>query len=364
MWSHPILEGWTTMELSKVPSAVTALACAACIAATTAVPRTEMAADHVAKTVAGDVRLSALTDLAWLSGIQAFLNFPAQGLHAFVPDATTTPPQAGYAALSGLYSYQQLLSQGPTALGGIAAFSAVPNWQSFLTTGDTSATGLGGIAAFSAVPNWQSFLTTGDTSATGLGGIAAFSAVPHWQSFLTTGDTSVTGLGGIAAFSAVPHWQNFVTSGDLTATGLGGIAAFSALGAVLDPPAPAAAPKTAAPQVTGIQTALTKNVVTPAPQIKTPKVANPLKALADVVSDPATPPATPDTPSLPTANTKTSAPSGKSSDGSYSGAFKPSNPLLLFGSGRGSRSADNGIRGWGNMLNGIHNALSGSKSSG
>jgi hypothetical protein len=113
--------------------------------------------------------------------------------------------------------------------------------------------------------------------------------------------------------------------------------------------------------VTGIQTALAKNAVTPAPEIKTPKVVTPIKALADVVSGPTTPaatdqqPATPDTPSLPTANTKTSAPSGKSSDGSYSVAFKPSNPLLLFGSGGGTRSADNGIRGWGNMLNGIRN---------
>jgi hypothetical protein len=320
------------MVWSKVPSAATAIACAACIAAASALPGAEMEADHVAKTVTGDVKLSALTDLAWLSGIQAFLNLPTQGLQAFVPSATTTPPQAGYAALSGLASYQQLFSTGPTALGGIDAFSALPN----LLSGD---------------------LTSQD----------AFNAIPLWQSFLTTGDTSSTGLGGIDAFSAIPNWQSFVTSLDLTKTGLGGIAAFSALGALLDPPAtPAAAPKTAAPLVTGIQTPLVKS----APTIGTPRVFNRVAtALANLTAPAVTGGTsgqqadTPNTPSLPVSN-KSSLPTGKRLNGSYSGVFKPSNnSVLLFGSGGGG-NADNGIRGWGKVISGIKGALGGSKSGG
>jgi hypothetical protein len=215
---------------------------------------------------------------------------------------------------------------------------------------------------------------------TGNPGYAALSGAYDWQQFLQTGD--VTQLKDIAAFSAIPNWQSFLTTGDLSATGLGGIAAFSALPAFGLTSLPAAAPlttttKQAAPlTTTTTQTPLVKSVETPEVQtktIETPKVSNPITTALSNVTPPSfnsgkqdapeQAPVTPDAPSLPTSNDKSSLPTGKPSNGSYSGVFKPNNGSpILFGTGGGG-SADNGIRGWDKVVSGIKGALGGGDSS-
>ncbi|ORA33684.1 hypothetical protein [Mycobacterium aquaticum] len=382
----------------------TALACAACIAAAAAIPGVETEAAHIANSVAGDVQLSAidLSQLAWLNGIPAWQTFLSTGdLSAFVPAADGS---GGYAALSALASYQNFFATGDitqaTGLGGIAAFSALPFW----VNGDITAIP----AAFSAVPVYEK-LASGTATVDDLAplssvnALVAFSKVPteglqafmpsadgknpgyaalsgayDWQQFLTTGDP--TALSDIAAFSAIPNLKNFVSSGDLSAKGLGGIAAFSALPAFGLTSLPAAAPlttttKQAAPLTTNTtETPVVKGAEIPEVQTKTVETPKTITtALSDVTPPsfntgkqdaPEQAPVTPDVPSLPTSNDKSTLPTGKPSNGSYSGTFKPNNSsVYLFGSGGGSNSADNGIRGWDKVVSGIKGALGGSSSS-
>lgn len=399
------------MVLSKVPSAVTALACAACIAAAAAVPGAEMQAAHVANAFNGDVRLSALTDLDWLSGIPALQNFLATGdLHSFVPVVNDPanpgpyPDQAGYAALSALWFYQNFFTTGDistaSGLGGVDAFSAVPN----LLSGDFTSqaafdaipvyqkiangtatvddlaplSSVNALVAFSKVPSegLQAFVPSADGTNPGY---AALSGAYSWQQFIQSGG-DVTKLAGIDAFSAIPNWQSFLTTGDITtATGLGGIAAFSAVPVIADAvtnATPFAATqnttKQEAPQ-TLTPTTLSKTVDTQAPEGQTPKVTNPITTALSNVTPPSfntgkqdapeQAPVTPDTPSLPTSNDKSTLPTGKPSNGSYSGVFKPNNGSpILFGTGGGG-STDNGIRGWDKVVSGIKGALGGGDSS-
>ncbi|OBC09269.1 hypothetical protein A5784_00865 [Mycobacterium sp. 852013-50091_SCH5140682] len=372
-------------------------------------PGAEMQAAHVANAFNGDVRLSALTDLDWLSGIPALQNFLATGdLHSFVPVANdpedpTNPNQAGYAALSALWFYQNFFSTGDitnaSGLGGIDAFSAVPNLlagdftkqaafdaipvyqkiASGTATVDDLAplSSVNALVAFSRVPSegLQAFVPD---ATTGNPGYAALSGAYAWQQFLQTGD--VTKLAGIDAFSAIPNWQSFLTSGDISVkTGLGGIAAFSAVPVIADAvtnATPFAATqnttKQEAPQ-TLTPTTLSKTVDTQAPEGQTPKVTNPITTALSNVTPPSfntgkqdapeQAPVTPDTPSLPTSNDKSTLPTGKPSNGSYSGVFKPNNGSpILFGTGGGG-SADNGIRGWDKVVSGIKGALGGGDSS-
>ncbi|WP_458319481.1 hypothetical protein [Mycolicibacterium brisbanense] len=384
----------------------TALACAACIAAAAAIPGAETEAAHIASSVAGDVRLSAvdLTQLSWLNGIPPWEQFLSTGdLSAFVPSLTNP----GYAALSALASYQNFFATGDvtqaTGLGGIAAFSALPFWlngditaipaafsavpvyekiASGTATVDDLAplSSVNALVSFSKVPTegLQAFMPSADGKNPGY---AALSGAYDWQQFLKTGD--VTQLKDIAAFSAIPNWQNFLTKGDLSATGLGGIAAFSALPAFGLTSLPAAAPlttttKQAAPLTTNTtETPVVKGAEIPEVQTKTgdtPKVSNPITTALSNVTPPSfntgkqdapeQAPVTPDAPSLPTSNDKSTLPTGKPSNGSYSGTFKPNNSsVYLFGSGGGSNSADNGIRGWDKVVSGIKGALGGGSSS-
>ncbi|ART72004.1 hypothetical protein BTO20_28725 [Mycobacterium dioxanotrophicus] len=383
------------MVLSKVSSAATALVCAACIAGAAALPGAEIQADNFAKAVNGNVRLAALTDLAWLDGIPAWQTFLSTGdLSAFVPAPDGT---GGYAALSALASYQSFFTTGDiSSLGGIDAFSALPNLLSGdftsqdafnaipiyqqLANGDTSNLGdlssVNALVAFSQVPSegLKAFVPDPDNP-TAHPGYAALSGLYTYQQFIQSGG-DVTTLAGIDAFSAIPNWQSFLTTGDITKTGLGGIDAFSALAAITPTPTPLAATqnttKQEAPQ-TLTPTVLSKTVDTQAPEVKTPKISNPITTALSNVTPPSfnsgkqdapeQAPVTPDAPSLPTSNDKSSLPTGKPSNGSYSGVFKPNNGSpILFGTGGGG-SADNGIRGWDKVVSGIKGALGGGDSS-
>ncbi|GAS87128.1 uncharacterized protein RMCB_1224 [Mycolicibacterium brisbanense] len=368
-------------------------------------PGAEVQADNFVKAVNGDVRLSALTDLAWLDGIPAWQKFLSTGdLGAFVPLADGT---GGYAALSALASYQSFFTTGDlSSLGGIDAFSALPNLlagdftkqaafdaipvyqkiASGTATVDDLAplSSVNALVAFSRVPSegLQAFVPD---ATTGNPGYAALSGAYSWQQFIQSGG-DVTKLAGIDAFSAIPNWKSFLTTGDIsTTTGLGGIAAFSAVpvfaNAVTNATPLAATQNTTkqeAPQ-TLTPTTLSKTVDTQAPEgkstpdVETPKVSNPITTALSNVTPPSfnsgkqdapeQAPVTPGTPSLPTSNDKSSLPTGKPSNGSYSGVFKPNNGSpILFGTGGGG-SADNGIRGWDKVVSGIKGALGGGDSS-
>ncbi|WP_458319480.1 hypothetical protein [Mycolicibacterium brisbanense] len=392
------------MAWTKIPAGAASIACAACIAAAAAVPGAEMQAAHLAKTVSGDVQLSGLgnalaatLDLAWLNGIPPLLEFAVGGdTESFVP----TDDWPGYAALSALWYYQNLFTPdgGLGMLGGIAAFDAIPVYLSgpnaVLTYADAfngipgyvKALGADftGVSVFDGITSFQNFSDQGlhafvpvsEDEATpenpAQAGYAALSGLYSYQQFAKTGD--VNELAGIDAFSAIPNWKSFIESGgqDVSAkTGLGGIDAFSAIPvfkAALEPdePEPAAITELNA---AGTPSSATKKLpasesegAEPSGAASAPKPSNPVTALSSVtppsteVSDSAVPAAAPAAPEAPTAPAASSSTSTKQSNGSYSGVFKPNNPVVLFGTGKGG-GADNGIRGWDKVANGIRGAL-------
>lgn len=403
------------MAWTKIPAAAASIACAACIAAATAVPGAEMQAAHLAKAVSGDVRLSAdflqLTQLDSLNGIPALLEFlVTQDPWAFVPisDNPTTPDVdeswPGYAALSALWNYQNLLGGdlGYDGLSGIAAFDAIPIYLSgpdAILTYSAAVNGIPGyvnalggdftgVSVFDGITSFQNFPTQGldafvpveDDPTTpdvneSQAGYAALSGLASYRDFIKNRDLNA--LAGIDAFSAIPNWRNFLSSGDISSDGLGGIDAFSAIpvykAALTTDPAEETedpADGTGDPGASA-KVALNKNVVTEKSDIepnKVPNLGNPVAALSNVTppaaesveaGGPAAAPAAPAAPaaaSAPAATDTSSGSSGKQSNGSYSGVFKPNNPVVLFGTGKGG-GADNGIRGWDKVANGIRGAL-------
>jgi hypothetical protein len=348
-----------------------------------------MEAGHVAKAVSGDVQLSAI-DLSQLAGLNAIPLY-----QAFLSGdvATALDPTTGLSWLNAIPSYLQLLGGDPSGLTNVAAFSAIP---SFLSGDFTSQAAFDAIPsflagdftsqdAFNAIPIYQQ-LAGGDTTNLGdlssVNALVAFSQVPseglHAFVPVEDADGNTTAHPGYAALSGLYNYQQFLTTGDITSNGLGGIDAFSALAAITPPAASAATPaavqQEAPPSAT--QTPLLKTAGAPALETKTvqtPKISNPITtALANVTPPslnigktdvPKQQPAASEPASLPTLKEKSSVSTGKPSNGSYSGSFKPNNPVVLFGSGGGNGSADNGIRGWGKVVSGIKGALGGSSSS-
>jgi hypothetical protein len=390
------------MAWTKIPAAAASIACAACIAAAAAVPGAEMQAAHLAKTVSGDVQLSGLgnafaatLDLDWLNGIPPLLEFAVGGdTGSFVP----TDDWPGYAALSALWNYQNLFGGdlGYDGLSGIAAFDAIPIYLSgpdAILTYSAAVNGIpgyvkalggdfSGVSVFDGITSFQNlpdqglhaFVPVSEEDATddnpAQAGYAALSGLYWYQQFAQTGDVSQ--LAEIDAFSAIPNWKSFLSSGDISAeTGLGGIDAFSAIPvykAALEPdePEPAAITELKAAgtpdSVSKKLPASESEVAEPSGTASTPKLSNPVTALSSVTppaaeaSDPGVPAVAPAAPEAPTAPTGTSSTSTKQSNGSYSGVFKPNNPVVLFGTGKGG-GADNGIRGWDKVANGIRGAL-------
>ncbi|MEE6164900.1 MULTISPECIES: hypothetical protein [unclassified Mycolicibacterium] len=413
------------MAWTKIPAAAASIACAACIAAATAVPGAEMQAAHLAKAVSGDVQFTALEDvlgnfldaslqLASLDGIAPLLNFAFPGddgdpLSAFVPGIV--PGWPGYAALSALWFYQNTFTGNPTYAGieGISAFSGIPGYlnalggdfsgvsvfdgitsfQNFPDQGlhafvpvdpdfsdpENPVPGQAGYAALSGLYFYKNFVTNGfDTSADGLGGIDAFSALPLYKD-LVSGDeeTRDEALRGLDSVSAIPEYKTLL-SRDATvgqrADALRSIDAFSAIPVYLGLPTAEeeeAADLTAVAK-TDIQATPEKTEVTSSSEqgsAEQPKSSKLVTALSNVTPPaaesveagaPAAAPAAPAAASAPAATDTSSGSSGKQSNGSYSGVFKPNNPVVLFGTGKGG-GADNGIRGWDKVANGIRGAL-------
>lgn len=356
--------------------------------------------------------LDASLQLDSLNGIAPLLNFafPGDGdpLSAFVPGIV--PGWPGYAALSALWFYQNTFTGSTTYAGieGISAFSGIPGYLNALG-GDFSGVSVfdgitsfqnlseqglhafvpvdddpdtedvnefqAGYAALSGLYFYKNFVTNNfDTSADGLGGIDAFSALPLYKD-LVSGDeeTRDKALRGLDSVSAVPEYKTLL-SRDATvgqrADALRSLDAFSAIPVYLGLPT-AEEEEAAAPTAfakTDIQPASEKTEVTSssetgsAEQSKSPKLATALSSVTPPAAGPsdagvpAGAPAAPEAASAPAATDKSSGSSGKQSNGSYSGVFKPNNPVVLFGTGKGG-GADNGIRGWDKVANGIRGAL-------
>ncbi|WP_142282807.1 hypothetical protein [Mycobacterium aquaticum] len=406
------------MAWTKIPAAAASIACAACIAAATAVPGAEMQAAHLAKAVSGDVQFTALEDvltdvltatlqLDSLNGIAPLLNFATGGsgdpFSAFVPGIE--PGWPGYAALSALWFYQNTFTGSTTYAGieGISAFSGIPGYLNALGGDFTGVSVFDGITSFQNFPEeglkafvpleddpntenvneyqagyaalsglyfYKNFVANGfDTSADGLGGIDAFSALPLYKDVIAGDEeTRDKALRGLDSVSAVPEYKTLF-SRDATvgqrADALRSLDAFSAIPVYLGLPT-AAEEEAVDPNVlakTNIQTASEKTEVSSSEaESKLSKPSNPVTALSSVTppsaeaSDSGVPAAAPAAPEAPAAPAGSSSTSTKQSNGSYSGVFKPNNPVVLFGTGKGG-GADNGIRGWDKVANGIRGAL-------
>jgi hypothetical protein len=288
----------------------------------------------------------AIFALASLGGIPALLTYAATGnTDAFIP---ADDGSGGYAALSGLSSYRDFNASGNVDdLQGIDNFSAIPAYEAFAASGNID--DLAGIDNFSAIPSLE-LIQAGERS--GYYGIDATSALQPFDQFnaggglhsftpvdddptTTTVDESQPGYAALSALEALKAYQDSNGS-DMSL--LNPIAAFSAIQAV--PPNSlkvqakvAAAPvvEAAAPEVTAevtTQDVTTENVTTEA-------VSAPV---APAAADP--------------------APSGKKAgNGSYAGNFSPVGAPVLFGSGGGKSAADNGMRGYGAVANGLRKAL-------
>jgi hypothetical protein len=402
------------MAWTKIPAAAASIACAACIAAATALPGAEMQAAHLAKTVSGDVQFTALEDvltdvltatlqLDSLNGIAPLLNFAFPGdvdpdpLRAFVP----TDDWPGYAALSALWLYQNTFTGSTTNPGieAIAAFDGVPLWLTgnwdyvsafnaipayteYLQTFNLEAfrqtdTHLG-LDALSALPLYEDLFSEDEAVRDGaLSNLASVSAIPAYKTLLSTSATEQQrddALRSLDSVSAVPEYKTLFSS-DATvaerADALRSLDAFSAIPVYLNlPTVPAPVEDTAdltALAKTDLQATSEKTEVTSSSEIgstEQPTSPKPVTALSSATPPaaesvgagaPAAAPAAPETPSTPAA-TDTGSTSTKQSNGSYSGVFKPNNPVVLFGTGKGG-GADNGIRGWDKVANGIRGAL-------
>ena len=355
------------MVWAKTPVALGSVLCAACLAVATTTPAAERAADQLATTVERGVNLKA--DLSILDAFSALPTF--QALLAATTPEELVAALGEYGLTDAVPAFVALAQGDVTGFDDLDSLSAINPLVSFVTTGDTAA--LADLDSVSAVPAYQA-LAGGDLSA--LGDLESTNAIPAYLALATGNPAGLNALqstngiqsfvdfaasGDVASFDQVEGGQNGyaalsglssyrdAAAGDITA--LSGIDAFSGIGAYLPaPPAPAEDPAPpentarialAAPQDqtitdmdTGSDTGTTSGTVG--------STATTLAAKESGATDPV----------------KTPAPTGnKPGNGSYSASFSPVGLPVLFGSGKGKGAADNGMRGYGAVANGLRAAV-------
>jgi hypothetical protein len=329
-----------TMIWAKTPAAAGSIFCAACIAAASVLPAVGPAADRLANAVSADVNLKVRWD--------KLANFDAVPI------------------------YQAAAAGDPTAIFALTSLNAIPAYLAFGLTGDTHALGL--LDSLSAVPIIADAIQAGDGDPARLAGIANFSGIPGLQK-IANGDrtgyydiestnatqafdkwaaSGYTDLGafepnasddpaefnsGYAALSGLNTWKKANTSGNVA--DLAGIDAFSAIPALqtLGNPASTQADIWAAQRSLASVSAIPEYQDAP---------------------DPPPPPAPPGEGSDLKVATLDAAPvveKDKPSNGSYSAKFTPAGAPVLFGSGGGKNAADNGMRGYGAIANGLRAAV-------
>ena len=360
------------MVWAKFPIAAGVMTCAACVTMAAAVPAMTPAARSIEAGVdlkvetfidflnqpafnaipiyqAAQIAPELLFTLASLDGVPALLNYALTGnTDAFVP---ADDGSGGYAALSGLSSYRDFNNSGNIEdLAGIDNFSAIPTYQAFAASGDIN--DLADIDAFSAIPALQR-LQAGDRTA--LYDLDSTSGVQSFDRFSTRGfdafvpsdddpttdDVDESNV-GYAALSGVSSLQAYFNSNGSDMSLLNGIDAFSAIKPVPVTPPPTD-PGTGPDDLTGNTFKSNARVATLASPVET-------QAIVDAPVDaPADPPADDSAPAA--------KPVAKKKTGSYSGSFSPVGAPVLFGSGGGKNAADNGMRGYSGVANGLRKAL-------
>jgi hypothetical protein len=326
-----------------------------CIATAAVLPAVGPAADQLAKTMSADVNLkvnwgalsnfdavpiyqlaaagnpTAIFVLQSLNAIPAYLTF---GLMGNVSAFTQNDTQAGLAALSGLETYQTALAAGtgdPALLAGIDNFSGVPGLQK-IAAGDR--TGYYDLASTNATQAFDKWAASGFTDLN--------SFVPNTEPADPADFNS-----GYAALSGLQSYKNVNTTGNWAA--LSGIDAFSAIPSLQTLGNPASTQA----QIWAAQRSLDSVSAIPEYQDAPP----------DAPADPPPPPPSGDSVAF-AKTTSVEIPAAaaeettkKSSNGSYSAKFTPAGAPVLFGSGGGKNAADNGIRGWGDAVNGLRAAV-------
>ena len=331
------------MMWAKTPAAAGSIFCAACIAAASVLPAVGPAADRLANAVTADVNLK----VNW----GALANFDAVPVYQA---AAAGNPTAIFLlqSLNAAPAYIAFgLSGDPHALEGLDSLSGVPILADAIAAGTGDPALLAGYDSFSGVPGLQK-IAAGDRT-----GYYDLESTNGMQSFDKWAASGYTDLGafepntepedpadfnaGYAALSGANTWKKANTSGNVA--DLAGIDAFSAIPAlqVLGNPASTQADIWAAQRSLDLVSAIPEYQDAPVPADPPAPPAPEALAKAAPVAEAA-----------PAAD-KTAKPS----NGSYSASFAPGGLPVLFGSGGGKNAADNGMRGYGNFINGVRSAI-------
>ncbi|MGY4648780.1 hypothetical protein [Mycobacterium sp. URHB0021] len=369
------------MVWAKTPVALGSVLCAACLAVATTTPAAERAADQLATTVERGVNLKV--DLSILDAFSALPTF--QALLAATTPEELVAALGDYGLTDAVPAFVALAQGDVTGFDDLDSLSAINPLVSFITTGNTAA--LADLDSVSAVPAYQA-LAGGDLSA--LGDLESTNAIPAYLA-LATGNPA--GLNALQSTNGIQSFADFAASGDVSAfdqveggqngyaalsglssyrdaaagdvTALTGIDAFSGLQAYLPAPPPEATTANATlagPAVDPAPTArsFAPQVITPTtPTITTPTEPDPTEDTTGTGGTTTTTLAA----TTPTEGTATGTPGGttklgnKSGNGSYSAKFSPVGLPVLFGSGKGKGAADNGMRGYGAVANGLRAAV-------
>jgi len=332
-----------TMIWAKTPAAASSIFCAACIAAASVLPAVGPAADRLANTVSADVNLKVNWGaLANFDAVPVFQAAAAGNPTAIflLQSLNAVPPYLAFG-----------LSGDPHALADLASLGAVPIISDAIQAGTGDPALLAGIDSFSGVPGLQK-IANGDR--TGYYDLASTNATQSFDKWAASGYTDLSAFepnsdpanfnAGYAALSGANTWKKANESGNVA--DLAGIDAFSAIPALqtLGNPASTQADIWAAQRSLASVSAIPEYQDAPVPAPDPPAAPLALKVAAPEVT------AAEDV--TPTVNKTTEKPS----NGSYSASFSPPS-LVLFGSGGGKNAEDNGIRGYGNFLNGVKSAL-------
>jgi hypothetical protein len=332
---------------AKTPAAASSIFCAVCLATASVLPAVGPAADQLAKTVAADVSLK----VNW----GALANFDAVPVF----QAAANGNQTAIFLLQSLNAVPAYLAFGlsgnPHALADLASLGAVPIYADAQAAGTGDPALLAGIDAFSGVPGLQK-IANGDR--TGYYDIESTNGMQSFDKWAASGYTDLGAFepntepddpadfnAGYAALSGANTWKKANTSGNIA--DLAGIDAFSAIPALqtLGNPASTQADIWAAQRSLDLVSAIPEYQDAPVPaDPPAPPAPEALVAKAGPAAEEVTP-----------AADKTAKPS----NGSYSASFAPGGLPVLFGSGGGKNAEDNGIRGYGNFLKGVQDAVSG-----
>jgi hypothetical protein len=337
-----------TMMWAKTPATASSMFCAVCIATAAVIPAVGPAADRLANAVSADVNLK----VNW----GALANFDAIPIFQLAADGDPTAIFA-LGSLNAIPAYLTFGLTGNTdALAALDSLSAVPVYAAAVAAGTGDPALLAGIDNFSGIPGLQK-IANGDR--TGYYDLESTNGMQSFDKWAASGYTNLNAFvpntepedpadfnAGYAALSGLQTYKTVNTTGNWA--DLSTIDAFSAIPALQTLGNPASTQE----QIWAAQRSLDSVSAIPEYQDAPP----------DAPADPPPPPPSGDSPTFATTSVETPAAAAeettkKTSNGSYSAKFTPAGAPVLFGSGGGKNAADNGIRGWGDAVNGLRAAV-------